>query len=285
MTKKIYIDNMETDYVIDSNGIITNTKTGKELKGTITQHGYQRIVLSINGRKIGKYLHRLVAIYFLNFDETSDKIVNHIDGNKLNNSVNNLEIISQRENLLHAYKNDLKISNQNKKCVLFEENLPDEKWLKIPNYEDYEVSDKGRIKSLKYNTPIILRPCIRCGYESVVLCRDGLRKHHQIHDLVYFTFTGEQKEAMKVIDHIDGNKTNNRLDNLRYVSRKETYMPHFMNKNLFLLAEALKLSKMAKNKFFTQLHRLRRLLESMVARLVKFAEAKQKRHMVTLFST
>lgn len=241
---------METDYVIDSNGIITNTKTGKELKGTITQHGYQRIALSINERKIGKYLHRLVAIYFLNFDETSDKIVNHIDGNKLNNSVNNLEIISQRENLLHAYKNDLKISNQNKKCVLFEENLPDEKWLKIPNYEDYEVSDKGRIKSLKYNTPIILRPCIRCGYESVVLCRDGLRKHHQIHDLVYFTFTGEQKEAMKVIDHIDGNKTNNRLDNLRYVSRKENLHAALYEQKLVSSCRSVKAIKNGEEQIF-----------------------------------
>jgi hypothetical protein len=77
----------------------------KLLKGQIS-HGYQIISLSKDGLKKQHYIHRLVAGAFI--DNTSNKReVNHIDGNKLNNELSNLEWVSSKENKIHCRKNHL----------------------------------------------------------------------------------------------------------------------------------------------------------------------------------
>ena len=69
------------------------------LNGTKTKNGY--INISID-KKIYQ-LHRLVALYFC--ENPNNKLqVNHIDGNKTNNKAENLEWVTQSENLLHMYK-------------------------------------------------------------------------------------------------------------------------------------------------------------------------------------
>lgn len=68
--------------------------------------GYLKIRLSKNNIRKNYLIHRLVAIAFIS--NLEDKIeVNHIDGNKLNNQVDNLEWVTSSENQLHAYKTGL----------------------------------------------------------------------------------------------------------------------------------------------------------------------------------
>ena len=220
MKDYIYLDNEKTNYYITKTGEVYNEDTSKELKGTISKHGYRVISFKWNGKTINKYLHRLLAITYLNFDENSNLVINHKDGNKLNNNLDNLEIISSSENLQHAYVNNLRKPN-NKKCILYQTDLESEVWHPIKDYEDYEISNYGRVKSLKYKKPILLRQDIRCGYKSVVLSKNGKTQHFTVHDLVYFNFHSVSKDSNKVIDHIDGNKLNNKLENLRYVSQSE----------------------------------------------------------------
>ncbi|WP_422666679.1 NUMOD4 motif-containing HNH endonuclease [Candidatus Macondimonas diazotrophica] len=62
--------------------------------------GYVQVKLKNNGRSSNKYIHRLVAYHFL--DKKSDLTeVNHLDGNKTNNKVDNLEWVSKSQNQLH----------------------------------------------------------------------------------------------------------------------------------------------------------------------------------------
>lgn len=76
-------------------------------KGNINHDGYLRIKFSIDGKVFNKFSHVLVAEHFIpnpnNFPQ-----INHIDGNKLNNNVNNLEWCTASQNMQHAYDNELK---------------------------------------------------------------------------------------------------------------------------------------------------------------------------------
>ena len=75
------------------------------MKPHVTQKGYLRINLGKNGNKF--LLHRLIMITF-GSAPTNDKMqVNHKDGNKLNNHIDNLEWVTNQQNIVHAYKNNL----------------------------------------------------------------------------------------------------------------------------------------------------------------------------------
>lgn len=69
------------------------------LKGCVNGSGYLNVVLYKDGRTTSRHIHQLVAISFLNHKPCGFKlVVNHIDLNPLNNNINNLEIVTQREN-------------------------------------------------------------------------------------------------------------------------------------------------------------------------------------------
>lgn len=100
-------------------------------------------------------------------------------------------------------------------------NLKDEVWKPIPDYEGYFVSNKGRVKSLNRGLPKLLAPIYYQRYYSVGLSREQDKKQFRIHYLVMKTFVGERPTPEMHIDHIDGNKLNNCLENLEYVTPKE----------------------------------------------------------------
>lgn len=79
-----------------------NTKTGKELKHTIS-NGY--VIVSLYRKH--KKLHRLLASAFIP-NPKKLPIINHIDGNKQNNCLSNLEWCSYSDNINHAYKTGLR---------------------------------------------------------------------------------------------------------------------------------------------------------------------------------
>lgn len=93
-------------YKISNLGRIINSKTNKELKCNINKNGYRYVQLSTNGKRRTYRIHRLVADTFLE-NPYNLPYVNHKDGNKLNNNVDNLEWISARDNNIHARENGL----------------------------------------------------------------------------------------------------------------------------------------------------------------------------------
>lgn len=75
----------------------------KEMKTKISNRGYNRIGLRNGNFQKFYSIHRLVAEAFIPNPYGLSQ-VNHIDGNKNNNSISNLEWCTQSENILHAYK-------------------------------------------------------------------------------------------------------------------------------------------------------------------------------------
>jgi hypothetical protein len=96
----------DTRYLASNTGVIKNGETGRELSYTINTGGYACVSLYIPFRCTAR-VHVVVAKTFV--DNPFNKMcVNHIDGNKLNNHVDNLEWLTHSENTQHAYDTGLK---------------------------------------------------------------------------------------------------------------------------------------------------------------------------------
>lgn len=110
-----------------------------------------------------------------------------------------------------------------------------ERWLPIPGYEGlYEVSDQGRVKSVERRVPFVNRwgeeitrrvpGKIRSttvhphgGHLYLTLHRKGERRRQFfVHNLVLLAFVGPRPDGMPETRHLDGDPTNNYLENLRY---------------------------------------------------------------------
>ena len=122
--KQIIVNNISTWYYITKDGKCYNSKTNKYLKGQINpKNGYFSYNITLpNGDKKRLYAHRLVAQNYIPNPNNKTQI-NHIDGNKLNNYIDNLEWVTPKENQEHAIKNELRAFkhvfcfNKNKELV------------------------------------------------------------------------------------------------------------------------------------------------------------------------
>ncbi len=89
-------------------------------------------------------------------------------------------------------------------------------WKSVNGYANYEVSCFGRVRNA--TTERILKPIINStGYLQLSLFKDGKGKKHKIHKLVSQEFL-DNPLNLQCVDHIDGTRTNNNLDNLRFCS-------------------------------------------------------------------
>ena len=95
------------NYEASDEGRIKNSKTGRILRTTQNSRGYEQVSLRVNKKYVTKRVHRLVADSFYEGDH-SELDVNHIDGNKLNNRLSNLEFCTRSENIRHAFDTGLK---------------------------------------------------------------------------------------------------------------------------------------------------------------------------------
>ena len=93
-----------------------------------------------------------------------------------------------------------------------------EYWKPVVGYEGlYEVSNWGRVKSLKFGKEKILKQSIRHGYYSVGLSKNGIVKTYQVHRLVAEAFI-DNTDNLTQVNHKDENKLNNNVDNLEWCS-------------------------------------------------------------------
>ena len=210
---KKLIPNYENYWIFD-NGDVYNENTKQVLKGSIGEHGYRYYRLSKDNKKKMFYGHRLVAEAFL--DNPNDlPVVNHKDGNKLNNNVDNLEWVSYSDNTKAWHEG--RASKKNQKLEYYTGDLENEIW---KPYQNYLVSNYGRVRHATKNN--LLKPSLTCGYYKVRLSKDGLTEDKMVHKLVWELFSDwDTPDSISVIDHIDGNKTNNHINNLRKISLSE----------------------------------------------------------------
>jgi hypothetical protein len=104
-------------------------------------------------------------------------------------------------------------------------------WKDIKDYEGlYEVSNKGRVKSLKWGKERILKPGINRGYHRVLLQKNGKRKFFLVNRLVYQAFKGDLIKGL-VIDHINNIPSQNHIENLQQISHRENITKGILNKN------------------------------------------------------
>lgn len=120
-------------------------------------------------------------------------------------------------------------------------------WKDIPNYEGiYQISNKGRVKSILKNgvgrkkRDYILSNCLRADgkmeYPSVRLCINGKPKKNYIHRLMASAFI-PNPENKPIINHKDGNKSNNSLDNLEWCDYSHN-INHAYQNNLRAVGES-----------------------------------------------
>ncbi len=91
-----------------------------------------------------------------------------------------------------------------------------EQWKLIDGYDNYEVSSFGRVRNNE-TSRIMKLNVAKAGYVQIDLCKDGKRKNHRVHRLVGFAFL-EKKDGDIEVDHIDHNRSNNIITNLRWTT-------------------------------------------------------------------
>lgn len=132
-------------YTINSKGEIFSDNTGKMKTRNKSNTEYQLINLMCeNGRKKTFKVHRLVLMAFCPIDNPEKKEVNHIDGNKKNNCLDNLEWCTSSENQKHAFKTGLQHARRGEQSnfsKLSQEDVDKIFFLRKAGYTQQKIAD------------------------------------------------------------------------------------------------------------------------------------------------
>lgn len=241
-------------YIVSSHGNVKHIQKNKCLKLNITKHtGYIRIpLMQDNGKPKSFFIHRLIAFTFLK-NPNKLKIVDHINNIKYDNKITNIRWVNSSQNANNrlgkptSWKrkiNQIKDGNIIKSWDSIKEAIESLKFPSIANYINKQieyngffwesndlkidneiwkdisinnkiisVSNMGRIKTI---TGKITIGTLRNGYLVITV----LRKPYYVHRIVCSAFFNKPLDEIEVADHLDNNRTNNKLDNLNITSNK-----------------------------------------------------------------
>lgn len=216
-------------YQVSNTGLVKNVKHGKVTRGN-KHDNYWRINLYVEGSKrYEKRIHNLVADAFLKAPENAEALtIDHIDRDTSNNSVGNLRWASRsmqainrvmplnlRRNTQHSPPHDMKwmeVPSQTAKGQTGWYVSEDGCWLHYRGkpMQNYRFFAKPR-QAVLHKTK---------GYMTFSIMKSNIYAHK----IVAAAWIGEKQDTEFVIDHIDENKRNNNVNNLRYVSKSQNAM-------------------------------------------------------------
>ena len=216
MCKDIIIDGKITNYEVSDDGKIFNKKTGRELKGTYKTNEYHTVMLMIDGKSKIFLVHRLIAQAFID-NPNNYPVVDHINQDKYDNRIENLRWVDYSTNSLNV-SNKKKVSKHD----YWDKDFDEKHWKRLLINSNYYASDTGMIVNDK--TKMILKFTNRNGYRRISMGNKLL----SVHRLIWEAFNGPIPDKMQV-DHINGNKADNRLENLRLVSGSDNMKNAYAN--------------------------------------------------------
>lgn len=108
-----------------------------------------------------------------------------------------------------------------------------EQFKPINGFENYGINRNGEIRNIKFNRSFKTFIHKKSGYIKARLCKDGKKKDFYIHRLVGLAFI-PNPENKPTIDHIDRNKQNNNVSNLRWATQQEQVENTGVHKDNFL---------------------------------------------------
>jgi len=145
-------------------------------------------------------------------------------------------------------------------------------WKDIEGYEGlYQISNLGRIKSLRFNREKILKYSTNCdGYNHIILRNhNSIRTNHSIHRLVCLAFI-ENTEDKKEVNHINGLKSDNRLINLEWCTHSENQKHAIrIGLKIMLKGEKNNLSKLTEKQVKEIKYGNKNLMQKEIAKIYK----------------
>lgn len=145
------------NYSISDYGRLRNDKSGRILKGGKDKDGYIQAILCNNGKRFNRRIHRLVAEAFLPNTENKPQI-NHKDGNKQNNNINNLEWSTNQENQDHFWRvinSDINKENRSRAHIgkgLLKDNPNSKKVMRIEDGKIFDTIKEAALDTgIRYN--------------------------------------------------------------------------------------------------------------------------------------
>lgn len=219
-------------YEVSTEGRIRNKKTALLLTQTKNCSGYA--VSSIRNKNIK--FHKIVAENFLpNF--YNKKTVEHIDDNKMNNKIYNLKWATHKEQQKYIIEKKSRKSYKNIPIGISNlKSLEGEEWKIITEFPEYQISSTGRIKypirkgKKPYKKRIAYGGKSGDGYKVFEFRNNEYKRKIALHRIIAITFI-DNPNGYKIVNHKDGNKTNNSIENLEWCSRSQNTQ-HAYDNNL-----------------------------------------------------